>query len=61
MTLKCSNQGAEKVFGTIEFNMSEYLGKSNINVELELKNCLIPKTFLAFKITIQEHDKLTNV
>lgn len=41
--------------------MSDYLGKSDVNVELEIGNAIISKSFVQFKITIEQADKVQNI
>lgn len=38
--------GPEKVFGVANFNMSDYLGQAEKNVEIEMQNSMISKSFI---------------
>ena len=52
ITLKCKildkngYPGPEKIFGTAQFNMSDYLGKSDNYVEIEMQSQFVSKTFV---------------
>ena len=45
-------------FGQAEFDLSQYLGKVDTAVQLNLSNAKISQTFIEFNITIEEPEKM---
>ena len=47
-----------QVFGRAEFDLSQYMGKIDNNIQLYLNDPKITQSFIEFNITIEEPEKM---